>query len=89
MTIHCKAVEQYFTVVLFVFQYYPVCNFGKFINLDLALSGMKGLIAASATSSGVHVLVFHKLAFCFHHVSVYWIHFGMVKPFQVVEIDIS
>ena len=29
MTIHSKAVEQFFTVVLFVFQFYPVCNFGK------------------------------------------------------------
>ena len=28
MTIHWKAVEQYFTVVLFVFQYYPVSSFG-------------------------------------------------------------
>ena len=27
-----KAVEQYFTVVLFVSQVYPVCNFGKFID---------------------------------------------------------
>ena len=26
-TIHWKAVEQYFTVVLFVFQLHPVCNF--------------------------------------------------------------
>ena len=33
MTIHWKAVEQYFTVVLtFVFQFYPGCNFGKFLN---------------------------------------------------------
>ena len=32
MTIHWKAVEQYFTVVLFVFQFYPVCNFGKVIS---------------------------------------------------------
>ena len=38
--------EQYFTVMLFVFQLYPVCNFGKFINstLDLGLEG-KGLKA--------------------------------------------
>ena len=35
MTIHWKAVEQYFTVVMFVFQFYPVCNFGKFINFVL------------------------------------------------------
>ena len=32
MTIQWKAVKQYFTVVLFAFQLYPVCNFGKFIN---------------------------------------------------------
>ena len=41
-TIDWKAVKQYFTVVPFVFQFYPVCNFGKFINL--ALSGAKGLL---------------------------------------------
>ena len=35
MTIHWKVVEQYFTVVLFVFQFYPVCNVGKFINFGL------------------------------------------------------
>ena len=36
MTIHLKAAEQYFTVVLFVSQIYPVCNFGKFINFGLS-----------------------------------------------------
>ena len=35
MRIHWKAVEQYFIVVLFVFQFYPVCNFGKFIIFGL------------------------------------------------------
>ena len=35
MTLHWKAVEQYFTVVLLVFQFYPGCNFGKFINFGL------------------------------------------------------
>ena len=35
MTIHSKAVEKYFSEVLFVFQFYPVCNFGKFINFGL------------------------------------------------------
>ena len=37
MTIHWKAVEQYtyFTVVLFGFQFYPVCNFEKCINFGL------------------------------------------------------
>ena len=33
MIIHSKAVEQYFTVVFF--QFYPVCNFGGFINFGL------------------------------------------------------
>ena len=32
---HSLSVEQYFTVVLFVFQFYPVCTFGKFINFGL------------------------------------------------------
>ena len=35
MTNHWKAVKQYFTVVLFTFQIYPVCNFGKFSNFGL------------------------------------------------------
>ena len=35
MTIHWKAVEQYFTVVLSVFQFNPACNFGEFINFGL------------------------------------------------------
>ena len=36
MTIRWKAaVEQYFTVVLFVFQFYPVCNFGNFMYFGL------------------------------------------------------
>ena len=35
MTLHWKAVEQYLTVVLFVFQFYPVCNFGKRLNFGL------------------------------------------------------
>ena len=36
MTIHWKAVEQYFTVVLFcLFGVWPACYFGKFINFGL------------------------------------------------------
>ena len=35
MTIHWKAVEQYFILELFVFQFYPVGNFGKFIHFVL------------------------------------------------------
>ena len=35
MTIHWKVVAQYFSVVLFGFPFYPVCNFGNFINFRL------------------------------------------------------
>ena len=44
VTIHWKTVEQYFTVMLSVFQFYPVCNFGKLINCRLGMSGLKGVI---------------------------------------------
>ena len=33
----------YFAVVLFVFQFYPVCLFGNLSISDLALLGVKGL----------------------------------------------
>ena len=36
MTIHWKADEQYFTVVVNVFQFVPVFNFRKFINFGVA-----------------------------------------------------
>ena len=36
VTVRWKAVEQlYFSVVLFVVQFYPVCDFGKLINFGL------------------------------------------------------
>ena len=35
VTIHGKAVGQYFTVMLFVFQFYPICNCGKCISFRL------------------------------------------------------
>ena len=35
MTIQWKCVEQHFTMVLFVFQFYPDCKFGTFINFGL------------------------------------------------------
>ena len=31
-SLEAAAVERYFTVVLFLFQFYPACNFGKVIN---------------------------------------------------------
>ena len=44
VTIHWKAVEQYFSAVLFVFQFYPDCILGNLSILDSALSKVKGLI---------------------------------------------
>ena len=35
VTIRWKAVEQYVTVVLFVFQFFPGCNIAKFVNFGL------------------------------------------------------
>ena len=35
MAIHWKADEQYFTVMLLIFQFSPACNSGKFINFRL------------------------------------------------------
>ena len=40
--IHWKAVEQYFTLVLCIFLFYPVFNFDTLSILDLALSRAKG-----------------------------------------------
>ena len=43
MTTHWKAVEQYFTVVLFGFQFYAGVILEKFINFVLRTIRMKGL----------------------------------------------
>ena len=37
------AVEQYVTVVLFVLQFYPIYNFGKFITFRLGTVSSEGL----------------------------------------------
>ena len=41
MDILGKSVTQYFTVVLFVFQFYEVCNFGNLSMFGLAFTGVK------------------------------------------------
>ena len=43
MTIHWKDVEQYFTVVLFIFQFSQFVILENLSILDLTLSGVKGL----------------------------------------------
>ena len=57
MTIHWKAVEQYFTVVLFVFQFYPVCNFGGFINFGLGTVRSERVKTNDVISSKILVFV--------------------------------
>ena len=56
MTIHWKAVEQYVTVVLgLLFQFYPVCNFGQFINLGLGTVKRERLNALMKVNGGQRV----------------------------------
>ena len=47
MTIHWKAVESYFTVEPFFFQFYTVCNFGKLVTVS-----SEGLIKRSPKGTG-------------------------------------
>ena len=44
MIIYWEAVEQYFTVMQFGFQFYPVCNFGKFITFGLSTVMSEGFM---------------------------------------------
>ena len=55
MTSRWKAVEHYFTVMLFVFQLYTVCNFAKLIKF--------GLGTVNPLSPGVKLQI---LLLCFH-----------------------
>ena len=43
VTIHWKAVEQYFTVALFGFQFYSLCQLETFINFGLGTVGSEGV----------------------------------------------
>ena len=62
MTIHWKAVEQYFTVVLFVFTQFVILD--NLSIYDLALSGVKGLIdLINPLRPGIKL---HILLLCFH-----------------------
>ena len=44
MTILWKAVEQCFTVLLLVFQFYPVCKFGKICQFGLGAHGSERVL---------------------------------------------
>ena len=62
---------------------------GTFFCLIILLSKNFHLLKAASAASSKLMTSFHKLACCFHHISVYWIRFKRVKPFQVVHIHIS
>ena len=51
MTIYWKPVEQYFTVVLFVFYSCAVCNFGKSINFGF------GTVRSERVNESVGILL--------------------------------
>ena len=72
VTIHWKAVDQYFTVVLFVFQFYPVCNFGKFMNFELGTVRSDWSRQANLTVQLLKVSIFIRLALQFEYKQV-WI----------------
>ena len=56
MTIHWKAFEKQFTVVLLGFQFYPVCNCRKFINVGFG----------TFRSERVNVVMFMLLCFALY-----------------------
>ena len=51
MGIHWRAVEQYFTVVLFVFEFYPAYSFSKFINLGLGTDRSERVFGTTARTN--------------------------------------
>ena len=58
MAIHWKAFEQYFTVVLFGFQFQPVCNFGKFVNCGLGtVRSERVTVYTAAVIDGVLIML--------------------------------
>ena len=73
MIIHWKAVEQYFTMVLFVFRFSPACNFGKFDNFEFGIirsERVKGghqnqrlvaVLRVQRTQARVHVPLYNSL----------------------------
>ena len=66
MTIHWKAVKQYFAVVLFV---YPVSNFGTFLNFELGTArgeriNVRMEIEALDTSIPIPAALISKSAWC-------------------------
>ena len=62
MTIHWKTVEQYFTVVIFVFLSYRVCNFETFIKFGFGTvrtETVKQLYFEFSGQEGLFLKTFH------------------------------
>ena len=57
---HWKAVEKFFTVVLFVFQFYLLCYFGKFNNFDLG-TGRRRVRHDAKTANGCMFFMMDEL----------------------------
>ena len=65
VTIHWKAVEQYSTLVLFVFQFNPVCTFGKFNNFGLGILASE-MVKQSCLNPLSPSIKLQFLLLCFH-----------------------
>ena len=61
VTIRWKAVEQYFAVVLCVFQFYPVCNFGEFINFGLGTVRSERVKQSTRSADTASDNIFHSI----------------------------
>ena len=64
MTILWKDVEQNLTVMLFVFQFYPVCNFGIFISFGLwGIKGLSKLVSKMIKANLCLISFWHLVTF--------------------------
>ena len=61
MTIHWKAVEQYFTAVLFVCVFYLGCNFRKFISFGLGTVSILIVLTLSQVDSQYYKVVINSV----------------------------
>ena len=72
MTIPWKAAEQYLTVVLFGFQFCPVCSFGKFINNYFGLSTVRSeRVKILDFDTPSHIPLFNWLQTMYMYVLIY------------------
>ena len=85
--LYWKAVEQclYFNVVLVVFQFYPVCNFGKLINFGLGTVRCERFKIQIACRSKLHLykqFLAFIIAMLFFYVPALQLHVVALAPKQ-------